>query len=59
MNKKLSIGDRFVDCDGEEIQVLKIGDQSVVLRSEEKEVFVAEIDDVLQDIASGELVRYE
>lgn len=47
MNEKISVGEKFVDCDGEELQVLKIGKQSVVLRSEEKELFVASIDDLL------------
>lgn len=57
MNEKISIGEKFVDCDGDELQVLRIGDNSIVLRSPEQELLVVDIDDVLQDLASGDLVR--
>lgn len=59
MKQKIRVGEKFMDCDGEELKILRINEDSIVLRSNEQEIIVADIDDVMQDIASGELVRFK
>lgn len=55
MKNKLALGDKFVDCDDEELEVIQINGDSAVLRNEDGEEFVADMDEILQDIASGDL----
>ena len=59
MKTKILEGQVFLDSDGDEVEVVKIGKRSIVLKNSDDELLVAGIEDVLQDIASGDLVDSE
>lgn len=56
MHAKIEKGQILIDSDGDEIEVVRVGVHSVLLRSADNELIVAETDDVIQDLASGDLV---
>jgi predicted lipoprotein len=43
----------FIDCDGEEIEIVKINANGVLLRDSSDEYFVTSVGTLLQDIESG------
>ena len=59
MKTMITIGHLLVDADGDEIEIVDVGKKSVVLRNEDDELVIADIDEVMQDLASGDLIDLE
>jgi len=56
MKTKISKDQVYLDSNGHAVVVVKISENSVVLRDADSELVVADIDSVIQDLASGELI---
>ena len=59
MKRKIFAEKIFIDCDGDEIEIVKINANGVVLRDSSDEYFVTNVGTLLQDIESGELIDSE
>lgn len=55
MHNLISKGQIFIDTDGEEIEVVRVGRNGITLKTVEGELVIATTDAVLQDLASGDL----
>jgi len=55
----ISQGQIFLDAVGGEVEVMNVSRNGVTLKLAEGELVVAPMDEVLQDIVSGELVDSE
>jgi hypothetical protein len=48
-----------LDSEGDEVEVVKVNETNVVLRTGEQGLIVADIDEVIMDLEAGDLVSME
>ena len=56
MKTKISTGQVFLDSDGDKVEVIAIAKKTVVLQMADHECIVTDINAVIQDLASGNLI---
>ncbi len=56
MKTKISTGQVFLDSDGDKVKVIAVARKIVVLQNADHECVVTDIDAVIQDLASGNLI---